>query len=85
MKPECRPVSEPGNTKAIVSANDGTLYKVAHGVKDTDQFWIKSQPYSLEHMMAGDPLAHLFQGEQSFRVFWMVVTITAFSHPLPGR
>ncbi|ELP95901.1 phosphatidylserine decarboxylase family protein [Pseudomonas syringae pv. aptata] len=84
IKPECRPVSEPGNTKAIVSANDGTLYKVAHGVKDTDQFWIKSQPYSLEHMMAGDPLAHLFQGGTVFQSFLDGRNYHRFQSPIAG-
>ncbi|WP_321884042.1 phophatidylserine decarboxylase associated domain-containing protein [Burkholderia cepacia] len=69
IKPECRPVADPRNPRVIVSPNDGTFYKVARDIKRTDRFWIKSQPYSLEHMLAGDSLVQLFQGGTVFQSF----------------
>src|SRR5262249_19508665 len=53
IKPERRPVSSPDDPKVIVSANDGTIYKIASQVKKDDTFWSKGQPYSLRDMLNG--------------------------------
>lgn len=51
IKSECRPIAAPDDPKVIVSANDGTVYKIARGVRAVDQFWIKEQPYSLVNVL----------------------------------
>jgi len=51
IKPERRPIAGPGDSKIIVSPNDGTVYNIARNVKASDEFWIKSQPYSLVNML----------------------------------
>ena len=84
IKPECRPVAEPGNARVVVSPNDGTFYKVAQDVKNTDTFWIKSQPYSLEHMLAGDPLSRRFQGGTVFQSFLDGRNYHRFQAPIAG-
>jgi len=68
IKAECRPVSDPDNPKVIVSANDGTAYRIASKVKRFDQFWIKSQPYSLSNMLDGEYVDQFVGGDvfQSF-------------------
>lgn len=84
IKPECRPIAEPENAQVIVSPNDGTLYKVAREVKNIDQFWIKSQPYSLVHMLAGDPLSQLFQEGTVFQSFLDGKNYHRFRSPIAG-
>ena len=69
IKPALRPVTAPSNNKIIVSANDGTVYNIAHKVKKTDKFWIKSQPYSLAHMLDHSPYVDRFVGGTVFQTF----------------
>lgn len=84
IKPECRPIDEPENVKVVVSPNDGTFYKIAQEVKSTDQFWVKSQPYSLEHMLAGDRQFQLFQGGTIFQSFLDGRNYHRFQAPIEG-
>jgi len=49
--PICRPIDGRGNDAVIVSANDGTVYRIAENVKREDNFELKSQPYSLVQML----------------------------------
>jgi phosphatidylserine decarboxylase len=46
----------------IVNACESAPFKIARHVKQRDRFWIKSQPYSIVHMLANDPLAGIFSG-----------------------
>ncbi len=48
-----RKVAEPDNDKVIVSACESTPVMIHQNVKKYDKFWVKSQPYSLEHLLAG--------------------------------
>lgn len=53
LKPGARPVAEPDNNKAIVSACEAAPFAISTKVKECDTFWVKSQPYSLRHMLDG--------------------------------
>ncbi len=53
FKPGARPVAEPDNNKIIVSACESAPFAISTKVKEHDTFWIKSQPYSLRHMLDG--------------------------------
>lgn len=53
IKLKKRPLAGPDDDKVIVSANDGTIYRIASNVKRTAKFWLKEQPYSLENMLNG--------------------------------
>lgn len=66
------------------SPNDGTLYKVAIETKRTDRFWVKGQPYSIEHMLAGDTLFHLFVGGTVFQSFLDGRNYHRFWSPVAG-
>jgi phosphatidylserine decarboxylase len=68
IKPECRPIDDPSNPKVIVSANDGTLYRIGRGVKASDRFWAKDQPYSLGDMLCNQYVDRFVGGDvfQSF-------------------
>jgi len=53
FKPGVRPVADPDNDRVIVSACESAPFAISTNVKETDTFWIKSQPYSLRHMLDG--------------------------------
>ena len=53
FKPGVRQVADPENDKVIVSACESGPFAISTNVKETDTFWIKSQPYSLRHMLDG--------------------------------
>ncbi len=50
-----RPVASPNDDSIIANACESAPYRVATDVQLQDQFWIKGQPYSLSHMLDGDP------------------------------
>jgi phosphatidylserine decarboxylase len=64
-----RPADSPDDDSVIVSACESTPYGLAVDVQLQDQFWIKSQPYSLRDMLANDEAADQFAGEPSTRLF----------------
>ena len=54
LKPGLRPIIEPDNNNVVNSACDSTIYRISYNVKPNSNFWIKSQPYSLNAMLNGD-------------------------------
>src|SRR5690606_28250873 len=69
IKSECRPISSPDDPKVIVSANDGTVFKIAREVKALDEFWLKGQPYSLLNMLNNSPYSGRFIGGDVLQSF----------------
>jgi phosphatidylserine decarboxylase len=53
IKPSERPIASPDDPKVIISANDGTVVRIAYDVKRFDNFRIKAQNYSLVNMLNG--------------------------------
>ncbi|WAC02445.1 phophatidylserine decarboxylase associated domain-containing protein [Lacinutrix neustonica] len=67
--PICRPIDGPNNDFVIGSANDGTVYRLARGVKLTDQFETKSQNYSLSNMLDHSQYTNAFVGGDVLQSF----------------
>jgi phosphatidylserine decarboxylase len=84
IKPERRPVAAPGDPKVIVSANDGTVYQVARGVKALDRFWIKAQPYSLANMLDHGEYVERFVGGDVFQSFLSGADYHRWRAPVAG-
>lgn len=63
-----RPVASPDDDNVVVNCCESRTYKVAHGVKGRDKFWIKGQPYSVIDMLNHDPLAEHFVGGTIYQV-----------------
>ncbi|MFA8435111.1 MAG: phosphatidylserine decarboxylase family protein [Marinifilaceae bacterium] len=80
-----RPIAEPENDNVIVNACESAPYKIARNVKNRDRFWIKSQPYSLEHMLAGDPLTKEFVGGSIYQAFLSALSYHRWHSPVSGR
>jgi phosphatidylserine decarboxylase len=79
-----RPVAAPDDDRVIVSACDSTPYGLATDVQLQDQFWIKSQPYSLQDMLAGDESAGQFVGGTVYQAFLSATDYHRWHSPVAG-
>jgi phosphatidylserine decarboxylase len=83
IKPECRPIDGPHDPKVIVSANDGTVYRIARAVKAVDRFWLKGQPYSLVNML-NNRYIDRFVGGDVFQSFLSGADYHRWRSPIAG-
>jgi phosphatidylserine decarboxylase len=79
-----RPVACPDDDKVIVSACESTPYGISTDVKRQDRFWIKSQPYSLEDMLANDDSAGQFVGGTVYQAFLSATNYHRWHSPVAG-
>jgi phosphatidylserine decarboxylase len=79
-----RPVAAPDDGKVIVSACESTPYGISTDVKRQDRFWIKSQPYSLEDMLAGDESVDQFVGGTVYQAFLSATNYHRWHSPVAG-
>ncbi|MBV9387427.1 MAG: phosphatidylserine decarboxylase family protein [Chroococcidiopsidaceae cyanobacterium CP_BM_ER_R8_30] len=79
-----RPVAEPENDKVIVSACEATPYKISTGVQKYSNFWIKSQPYSLQFMLASDESVDQFVGGTVYQAFLSPFNYHRWRSPVTG-
>lgn len=80
-----RPVAEPDNDAVVANACESAPYRIATDVQLRDQFWIKAQPYSLSHMMDGDPLVDQFRGGTIYQAFLSALSYHRWHSPVSGR
>jgi len=80
-----RPVAGPDDSAVIANACESAPYRIAKNVKLIDKFWIKSQPYSLRHMMAMDPLAEQFVGGTIYQAFLSALSYHRWHSPVSGK
>ena len=79
-----RPVASPNNNKIIANACESTTYNIQFDVKYRDQFWIKSQPYSLHFMLANDSLAENFVGGTVYQAYLSALSYHRWHSPVDG-
>ena len=84
FKPGQRPVHSPDDDEIIVAACESTPYAIATQVKLQDSFWIKSQPYSLRDMLAGDPTCEQFVGGTVYQAFLSATNYHRWHSPIAG-
>ncbi len=65
----CRPIDGIGNDAVVVSANDGTVNRLARNVKKEANFMLKSQPYSLVNMLDNSIYTDRFVGGDVLQTF----------------
>lgn len=80
-----RPVESPDDDKVIANASESAPYRIAKDVQLVDQFWIKAQPYSLQHMMDMDPLAEQFAGGTIYQAFLSALSYHRWHSPVSGK
>jgi phosphatidylserine decarboxylase len=80
-----RPVAAPGDDAVIANACESAPFKLATDVQERDSFWIKGQPYSLHHMLDGDPLSARFVGGTIYQAFLSALSYHRWHSPISGR
>ena len=86
LKPGARPVPEDTDVYTVVAACDATPYRICTGndVKFRSTFWIKSQPYSLQHMLNNEPIAESFVGGTVYQYYLTVTHYHRWHVPVDG-
>ncbi|ROQ30916.1 phosphatidylserine decarboxylase [Frondihabitans sp. PhB188] len=79
-----RPVASPEDDSVILSSCESTPYKISTGVQRRDRFWVKSQPYSLEDMLANDPSVDKFVGGTVYQAFLSALNYHRWHSPVSG-
>lgn len=82
--PGARPVASPTDDKVIVSACESTPYGISTDVQRRDRFWIKSQPYSLQDMLADDESVDQFVGGTVYQAFLSATDYHRWHSPVAG-
>jgi len=80
-----RPVGSPDDNTVIANACESAPYRITKDIKYRNKFWIKGQPYSLEHMMAGDPLTEQFVGGTVYQAFLSALAYHRWHSPVSGK
>src|SRR3984885_6546501 len=80
-----RPVASPEDDKVIVSACESTPCGISTDVKRQDRFWIKSQPYSLQEMLANDDSVDQFAGGTVYQAFLSATNYHRWHSPVAGK
>jgi phosphatidylserine decarboxylase len=79
-----RPVASPDDDTVIVCACESTPYRIATDVARQDRFWIKSQPYSLQDMLANDETVDQFVGGTVYQAFLSATNYHRWHSPVAG-
>jgi phosphatidylserine decarboxylase len=79
-----RPVADPDDDKVIVSACESTPYAMRTDAKKHDKFWLKSQPYSLQDMLANDETVDQFVGGTVYQAFLSALNYHRWHSPVSG-
>jgi phosphatidylserine decarboxylase len=80
-----RPVASPADPDVVVNACESAPYRVSRNVSRHDRFWIKSQPYSVAHMLANDPWTGQFTGGSIYQAFLSAFSYHRWHSPVDGQ
>ncbi|MGO9934661.1 MAG: phosphatidylserine decarboxylase family protein [Steroidobacteraceae bacterium] len=84
FRPGVRPVAHPDDDAVIANVCESAPYRIARDVKQHDRFWIKSQPYSIAHMLANDSLASRFAGGTIYQAYLSPLSYHRWHSPVSG-
>jgi phosphatidylserine decarboxylase len=84
FRPGVRPIAAPDDDAVVVSACEATPYALTTGVRRTDRFWVKSEPYSVADMLAHDPATDAFVGGTVFQAFLSAINYHRWHSPVAG-
>lgn len=77
-----RPIAEGDNV--IANACESHPYDLQSNVQPVDEFWIKEQKYSLNHMLAHDPLTSEFYYGTIYQAFLSALSYHRWHSPVDG-
>lgn len=84
FKPGVRPVEEPDNNDSVNSACESTPYRICRNAQKYSNFWLKSQPYSLEFMFGGDDCVDQFVGGTVYQAYLSAHNYHRWHSPVNG-
>jgi phosphatidylserine decarboxylase len=84
FKDDIRPIASPNDDNVVLNACESKVYKTARDVKASEKFWIKGQPYSVNDMLAFDPLAETFIGGTIYQAFLSALSYHRWHSPVSG-
>jgi phosphatidylserine decarboxylase len=79
-----RPVAAPDDDNVIVAACESTPFSIRTDVKRRDEFWLKTQPYSLQDMLADDEVVEEFVGGTVYQAFLSATNYHRWHSPVAG-
>ena len=79
-----RPVAAPDDDNVIVAACESTPFHIRTDVKRRDEFWLKTQPYSLEDMLGNDEAVEEFAGGTVYQAFLSATNYHRWHSPVAG-
>jgi len=79
-----RPVAAPDDDDVIVAACESTPFSIRTNVKRRDEFWLKTQPYSLEDMLANDEAVEELVGGTVYQAFLSATNYHRWHSPVAG-
>lgn len=80
-----RPVADPEDGRIIANACESKPYRTAYNVQGRDNFWIKSQPYSVLDMLGHDTFASQFVGGTIYQAFLSALSYHRWHAPVSGK
>ncbi len=84
FKPGRRPVAAPDDDSIIVNACESAPFAIAPNVHRQARFWVKTQPYSLQDMLANDPFSETFVGGTVYQAFLSAYNYHRWHSPVSG-
>ncbi|MDO8604965.1 MAG: phosphatidylserine decarboxylase family protein [Phaeospirillum sp.] len=87
FRPGVRPVAGPGDPKVVVAACESRPFALQRGVRLQDDFWLKTQPYSLRDIFtaARADLAERYAGGTVYQAFLSAYDYHRWHAPVGGR
>ncbi|KAI0636912.1 Phophatidylserine decarboxylase-domain-containing protein [Trametes polyzona] len=84
FRPGVRPVLFPHNSDIVNSACESAVYRLGFEAKETDEFWLKGQPYSLSDMLDHDEYAPRFAGGTVYQAYLAATSYHRWHAPVDG-
>jgi len=75
---------EDTSDNTITSGCESAPYAIKQKVKKRERFWIKGQPYSLQHMLDSSDDAAKFEGGTVYQAFLSTLTYHRWASPING-
>jgi len=85
LREGARPIASPNDDSVIVNACESVPFKIQENVKARDKFWIKTQNYSVYHMLNGDPIHQYFVGGTVYQAYLSALSYHRWHSPISGK
>jgi phosphatidylserine decarboxylase len=87
FRPGIRPIDSPKDDSVVVNPCEAKPFTLRSGIKFSDTFWIKRQPYSLQDLFSGSPISYMansFISGSIFQAYLSTITYHRWHAPVSG-